>query len=362
MLKADTLELLEKLKAAGVIFTKTALRGPFHCGKRKDQAASLLQLFDSDPSFQFPHASQLAFSTRSADSGKFRIEDKLHHEAARAMLTDKADWHKLFTALHESTSTRPSLTICFGSQRFVPQWFLRKLGPKLAYAADLDANPGQLPPALGALLGPIEDDAIAVVGMACHFPGGSDLNEFWDTICAAESQCTEVPSDRINFDYAAWRENDEKRKWFGNFVRDYDAFDHKFFQKSPRETVSSDPQHRMMLQVAYQAVQQSGYFSKAAIDQHVGCYVGIGVVDYENNVACHAPTAYTATGNLKSFAAGKISHFFGWSGPGVTIDTACSSSALAVHHACNAILNGECNAALAGGVNVMTSPDRKSVV
>ncbi|QMW39273.1 hypothetical protein G4B11_002553 [Aspergillus flavus] len=357
VLKADAPELLEKLKSAGVICTKTALRGPFHCGKRKDQAASLLQLFDSDPSFQFPHASQLAFSTRSAESGKFRIEDKLHHAAARAMLTDKADWHKLFTALHESTSTRPSLTICFGSQRFVPQWFLRKLGPKLAYAADLDANPRQLPPALGALLGPIEDDAIAVVGMACHFPGGSDLDEFWDTICAAESQCTEVPSDRINFDYAAWRENDEKRKWFGNFVRDYDAFDHKFFQKSPRETVSSDPQHRMMLQVAYQAVQQSGYLSKAAIDQHVGCYVGIGVVDYENNVACHAPTAYTATGNLKSFAAGKISHFFGWSGPGVTIDTACSSSALAVHHACNAILNGECNAALAGGVNVMTSPE-----
>ncbi|KAE8141925.1 hypothetical protein BDV38DRAFT_278709 [Aspergillus pseudotamarii] len=357
VLKTDAPELLDKLKDAGFIFTKTALRGPFHCGKRKVQAASLLQFFDSDSSFQFPNASQLPFSTRSADGSKFPIEDKLNHAAARAMLTDKADWHKLFTALHESTSTRPSLTICFGSQRFVPQWFLRKLGSKLVYAADLDPKSGQFPPALGALLGPIEDDAIAVVGMACHFPGGSDLDEFWDTICAAKSQCTEVPSDRINFDYAAWRENDKERKWFGNFVRDHDAFDHKFFQKSPREMVSSDPQHRMMLQVSYQAVQQSGYFNKAAIDQHVGCYVGIGVADYENNVACHAPTAYTATGNLKSFAAGKISHFFGWSGPGVTIDTACSSSALAVHHACNAILNGECNAALAGGVNVMTSPE-----
>ncbi|KNG83914.1 putative polyketide synthase, partial [Aspergillus nomiae NRRL 13137] len=357
VLKTDAPQLLEKLKDTGFIFTKTGLRGPFHCGKRENQAASLLRLFDSDPSFQFPHASQLVFGMRSANGGRFQLEDKLHHAVARAMLTDKADWHKLFTTLHESTSTRPYLTICFGSQSFVPQWFLRKLGPKLAYAADLDFTSAQLPPALGALLGPIEDNAIAVVGMACHFPGGSDLDEFWDTICAAKSQCTEVPSDRINFDYAAWRENDKNRKWFGNFVRDHDAFDHKFFQKSPREMVSCDPQHRMMLQVAYQAVQQSGYFNKAAIDQHVGCYVGIGVADYENNVACHTPTAYTATGNLKSFAAGKISHFFGWSGPGVTIDTACSSSALAVHHACNAILNGECHAALAGGVNVMTSPE-----
>jgi acyl transferase domain-containing protein/nucleoside-diphosphate-sugar epimerase/acyl carrier protein/SAM-dependent methyltransferase len=349
--------MLEKLKAANFIFAKTALRGPFHCGKREDQAASLLRLFDSDLSFQFPHASQLAFRTRSADGKKLNIEERLHHAAARAMLTDQADWHKLFTTLHESASRRPSLAICFGSQRFVPKWFMRKLGARLAYAADVDLKSTSRPTTLDALLGHVDDEAIAVIGMACHFPGGNDLDEFWDTLCAAKSQCVEVPSHRVNFDYAAWRENDEKKKWFGNFVQDHDAFDHKFFQKSPRETVSSDPQHRIMLQVAYQAVQQSGYFNKDGTNQNVGCYVGIGVVDYENNIASHQPTAYTATGNLKSFAAGKISHFFGWSGPGVTIDTACSSSALAVHHACKSILSGECYAALAGGVNVLTSPE-----
>ncbi|KAB8231158.1 uncharacterized protein BDW43DRAFT_313240 [Aspergillus alliaceus] len=352
--KADADELFKNLKDAGLIFTKTALRGPFHCGKREDQAASLLHFFDSDIFFQFPH--QLAFKTRAPDGQEFDSNTNLCHVAARAMLTDQANWHTLFTTLYESASPQQSL-VCFGSQRFVPQWFLRKLGPKLVHAADVEFEVGQLPVTLDALLGQVEDDAIAVVGMACHFPGGSDIDEFWDTVCEAKSQCIEVPSHRVNFDYAAWRKNDEQKKWYGNFVQDHDAFDHKFFQKSPREIVSSDPQHRMMLQVAYQAVQQSGYFNKPEVNQHVGCYVGIGVADYENNVACHSPTAYTATGNLKAFAAGKISHFFGWSGPGVTIDTACSSSGLAVHHACKAILSGECYSALAGGVNVMTSPE-----
>ncbi|KAL4936283.1 hypothetical protein BDV06DRAFT_228045 [Aspergillus oleicola] len=357
VLKGDADSIGRQLTSAGFIYTTTALRGPFHCGNREDQAVSLLGLFNSEPSFQFPSASQLAFKTHTPNGEEFPVDGSLHHAAARAMLTDQADWHKLFTTLHDSSLAQSSTVIAFGSQRFVPQWFLRKLGARLAHAVDIDVESGHWPAPLYGLLDGGQEESIAVVGMACHFPGGSDLDEFWDTVCAAKSQCTEVPPDRVDFDYAAWRETDKQRKWFGNFIRDYDAFDHKFFQKSPREMASTDPQHRIMLQVAYQAVQQSGYFNKPSRSKHVGCYVGIGVADYENNIACHPPTAYTATGNLKSFAAGKISHFFGWSGPGVTVDTACSSSALAVHHACKAILSGECDASLAGGVNVMTSPE-----
>ncbi|KAL4961062.1 uncharacterized protein BDV14DRAFT_204062 [Aspergillus stella-maris] len=357
VLKSDADAIGRQLTSAGFIYTTTALRGPFHCGNRENQAVALLNLFNSEPTFQFPGTSQLAFKTRGPGGEEFPLDGSLHHAAARAMLTDQADWHKLFTTLHESSESQPSTIITFGSQRFVPQWFVRKLGARLAHALDIDTESGHFPSALYGLLDSSQDESIAVVGMACHFPGGNDLEEFWETVCAAKSQCTEVPPDRVDFDYAAWRENDKQRKWFGNFIRDYDAFDHKFFGKSPREMVSTDPQHRIMLQVAYQAVQQSGYFNKPGSSKHVGCYVGIGVTDYENNIACHPSTAYTATGNLKSFAAGKISHFFGWSGPGVTVDTACSSSALAVHHACKAILSGECDASLAGGVNVMTSPE-----
>lgn len=202
----------------------------------------------------------------------------------------------------------------------------------------------------------ISDEAIAVVGMSCQVPGSTDLEGFWDSLVSGKSQHKEVPSDRISFE-TAWRDLDPKRKWYGNFIEDYDTFDHKFFKKSPREMSSTDPQHRLMLQASYQAVEQSGYFNMKDQDQHIGTYIGVGLVDYENNIASHAATAYAATGNLKSFAAGKISHYFGWTGPGLTIDTACSSSAVAVHQACRAIITGECSAALAGGVNIMTSPE-----
>lgn len=116
----------------------------------------------------------------------------------------------------------------------------------------------------------------------------------------------------------------------------------------------SDP--RQLLQSAYQAIQQSGYFRNLKPDRNVGCYIGVCSVDYENNIACHQPNAYSSIGNLRGFIAGKVSHHFGWTGPGLTIDTACSSSAVAIHQACQAILTGECNVALAGGTHVMTSP------
>lgn len=192
------------------------------------------------------------------------------------------------------------------------------------------------------------DNDIAVVGMAVKVAGADDLEEFWELMCKAQSQHIEVPPERFTFD-THWREIDPKRKWYGNFVRDHDAFDHKFFKKSPREMVSVDPQQRLFLQSAYQAVEQSGYFNSPDADSHVGVFVGVCAADYEANIACYPPSAFSATGNLKSFIAGKISHYFGWTGPGLTIDTACSASAVAVHQACRAILGGECNAALAGG-------------
>lgn len=115
-----------------------------------------------------------------------------------------------------------------------------------------------------------------------------------------------------------------------------------------------------MLQVAYQAVEQSGYFGKplSQREKNVGCYLGVVSTDYENNIACHAANAFSATGNLRSFIAGKVSHYFifGWEAASMTLDTACSASAVSINLACNAILAGDCVAALAGGTNIITSP------
>lgn len=125
-----------------------------------------------------------------------------------------------------------------------------------------------------------------------------------------------------------------------------------------------DPQQRQILQVAYQAVEQSGYLNKLSDDEastesrqdaNVGCFLGVCLSDYDSNVSTHPANAFTATGNLQGFIAGRVSHFFGWTGPGLTIDTACSSSLVAIHQACNSILAGECTAALAGGSHIMSS-------
>ena len=281
------------------------------------------------------------------------------------MLIEQSDWHSVFTKLQASILTHEdSLIVSFGPERCVPPMLARKLGPRLIQATVFNAaNKPDLSWNVNTLEGPVytdkncpSDNAIAIIGMSCQLPGAADLEGFWKLLRAGQSQHVEVPPDRFSID-TAWREIDPKRKWFGNFIQDHDAFDHKFFKKSPREMESTDPQHRLMLQVAYQAVEQSGYFIPHDQDKSVGCYIGVGLTDYENNIACHPANAYSATGNLRSFAAGKISHYFGWTGPGLTIDTACSSSAVAIHTACRAILGGECNAALAGGVNVMTSPE-----
>ncbi|KAI1768463.1 thiolase-like protein [Hypoxylon sp. FL1150] len=120
-----------------------------------------------------------------------------------------------------------------------------------------------------------------------------------------------------------------------------------------------DPQQRLLYQAAYQAVAQSGYFHTqlTSEDTHIGCYMGYCATDYENNASHNAPNAFSATGNLQGFIAGRISHYFRWTGPGLTVDTAYSASAVAIHQACRAILTGECTAALAGATNFISSPD-----
>ena len=281
------------------------------------------------------------------------IDGSLNSEAIRSILLEPLRWYETFRTVQDSKLTdKNSTVISLGLERCVPPSLLRDLSQQVVHLMDHDLktrtaspeDPGQN----------FEND-IAVVGMACKVAGADDLEDFWRILCEGKSQHQEVPSERFTFD-TTHRVLDSQRKWYGNFINDHDKFDHKFFKKTPREAVSMDPQQRQILQVAYQAVQQSGYFHKKSPDRHVGCYVGVCSTDYEDNIACHEPTAYSATGHLRGFIAGKVSHYFGWTGPGLTIDTACSSSLVAVHQACRAILGGDCTSAVAGGSHVMSSP------
>lgn len=211
---------------------------------------------------------------------------------------------------------------------------------------------------------PLDRDgqAIAVIGMGCKFPGANSLDEYWRLLDKGTSMATDPPSSR--FPAQDHARSTERSVFTGNHLADVSSFDHRFFRKSSREAASMDPQQRLLLEVAYQALESSGFFGpgpgglaiKGDDARDVGCFVGVCASDYNDNVASHAPNAYSTLGSLRAFLTGRISHFFGLSGPSVTFDTACSSSAVAIDAACKAIIHGDCKSALAGGVSVFTSP------
>ena len=196
--------------------------------------------------------------------------------------------------------------------------------------------------------------AIAIVGMGCKFPGADSVEQFWRLLDAGQSMLSEPPVDR--FPTRDHPRNTDKTVLLGNYLDDAASFDHRFFKKSSREAASMDPQQRLLLEVSYQALESSGFFGPREPDLDVGCFIGVAASDYNDNVASHAPNAYSALGTLRAFVPGRVSHFFGLSGPSVAIDTACSSSAVAIDAACKAILQDDCKSAIAGGVSVFTSP------
>jgi acyl transferase domain-containing protein/thioester reductase-like protein/acyl carrier protein/SAM-dependent methyltransferase len=337
-----------QLRGCGLITAEVGLYGRFHAECHRDQLPEILKFCDCHSDFKFPNASELKIPTRSNAGGQFITEGALHHHALRSILVEPPKWFKTFMDVCQTTlKDKESKVFSFGSERPIPPSILRGLNQRIINATDHGQSSQKQRS--------FRSNDIAVVGMSCKVAGANNLEEFWDILCTGKSQHKEVPKERFNFE-TPFRSTDTKRKWFGNFIEGHDEFDHKFFKRSPRESATMDPQQRHLLQIAYQSVEQSGYFHAANPDKNIGCYVGVCACDYESNIACHAPNAFSATGNLQGFIAGKVSHFFGWTGPGLTIDTACSSSAVAVHSACKAILSGECTAALAGGTHVMTNP------
>ncbi|AEO68597.1 uncharacterized protein THITE_2079455 [Thermothielavioides terrestris NRRL 8126] len=359
-------EVQREMRAASIVAQEIGLRGRFHNEWYRDALGHLLQHVDAHPDLRLPDASMLVYPAWSnAGTSAPLTSGALHAHALRAVLVERSEWHRSFESAWAASipDSAGSRIICFGPERCIPPSAMRKLGGRVAVVYMAEETKSQRRGATSAASHgeaaadrptARKEDDIAVIGMSIKVAGADDVDEFWDLLCHGSSQHQEVPADRLSFDNV-WREADTGRKWFGNFIRDHDAFDHKFFKKSAREIASTDPQQRHMMQVAYQALEQSGYFASRPADMKIGCFVGVCSADYENNAACYQPNAYTAIGNLKSFIAGKISHYFGWEGPSMCIDSACSSSLVAVHQACRAILGGECSAALAGGANIMTN-------
>jgi acyl transferase domain-containing protein/acyl carrier protein len=209
-----------------------------------------------------------------------------------------------------------------------------------------------------------ESEPIAIIGLGCRFPGGADSPEaFWTILRDGVNCVTEVPADRWNADAFYDPDPETPGKTYsrhGGFVSGIDQFDAGFFRISPREAQCLDPQHRMLLEVGWEAVEDAGQRPDRLAGSRTGVFVGIGSNDYAQlhmqSAAAPDVDVYFGTGNTSSTAAGRLSYFFGFEGPSMAVDTACSSSLVAIHLACQSLRNGECSLALAGGVQAMLSP------
>ena len=213
--------------------------------------------------------------------------------------------------------------------------------------------------------GPSTREPIAIVGIGCRFPGDAKSPEdFWELLSQGVNAVTQVPPDR--WQIRAFYDLDPTKpgKTYvrsGGFINDIDLFDEGFFGISPREASRMDPQHRLLLEVAYEALEDGGIAPERIAGSNGGVFIGISSSDYGGIQTAvserHLISAYTNIGLGLCISANRISYFFDLHGPSFAVDTACSSSLVAVHLACQSIWNGECEMAFTGGVNAILRPE-----
>ncbi|KAK1995067.1 beta-ketoacyl synthase domain-containing protein [Colletotrichum falcatum] len=204
-------------------------------------------------------------------------------------------------------------------------------------------------------------DAIAIVGMSGRFPGGENLEAFWDILAQAKDLHKKVPEDRFDADLhcdPTGKTPNSTLSAFGCFLERPGHFDNLLFNMSPREALQTDPCQRLLLMAAYEALETAGYRYDAKPDgSNVGSFVGLTTDDWREYNISQEVDMYFVTGGLRAFGSGRLNYFFKLQGPSYVLDTACSSSAASIELACASLLGRECDMALAGGANVMTGPN-----
>jgi acyl transferase domain-containing protein len=208
----------------------------------------------------------------------------------------------------------------------------------------------------------IQKEPIAIIGMGCRFPGAENLRAFWKLLCEGKDAIREVPADRWDVDVLDHCDFDKAEKAacrLGGFLDQIDLFDWRTFRIPPHEAKYIDPQHRLLLEVAWEALEDAGLPLEKVAGSRSGVFVGISWNDYLRLQTRNWPqiSEYMATGGSLLFASSRLSYFFDLRGPSLSTDVGCISSLTSLHLACQCLWNHEAEMALAGGVNLILSPD-----
>ncbi|KAI9375905.1 hypothetical protein BJX61DRAFT_548425 [Aspergillus egyptiacus] len=354
--------LSQVLRAKGFAQKQVDLRGRFHYVGHLTAVEALSKPAASNQAFRFSQQRTLLAPVYCNISGKRLFREGMQERVLESILLHRCDWYGAISAAIQDICQEDETTVVqFGLVDCVPTSLLRHSKITLHRVVDI---PWSTHPSCMSSTALTRSESlkktfepIAIIGMGCKFPGADSPEDFWHILTESFSLCRTMPESRFKTT-GLRRSPDNKLKFWGNFINDIDAFDHRFFKKSSREAASMDPQQRLLMEVAYQTLENAEYFTPGNIKakKDIGCYIGLCETDYNDNVTSHQPNAFSSLGTLRAFITGKISHFFGWTGPSITYDTACSSSAVAIQAACRALQIGECSMALAGGVSLYTSP------
>ncbi len=200
----------------------------------------------------------------------------------------------------------------------------------------------------------IYQDDIAIIGMSGVMPQSDSLEEFFQKLESETDFITEIPKERWD-----WKESGKEDMRWGSFMKDIDTFDTDFFSISPREAELMDPQQRLLLECVWHTIEDSGYKASKLRGSNTGVFIGVSTMDYTDlsKKADIPVSGYTSTGRAHSILVNRVSYLYDFHGPSEPIDTACSSSLIAVIRGVKSIQSGDCQMAIAGGVNVIASDD-----